>query len=204
MRERIVFLLVSTGIVLFALGTPFSQIEHKDELTNNDDFVVVEEPVREEVIDDEEEKEEEKDQAKDETEERETESQGEENMSLEIPRINGSWDVEIDVDPRGSYEEYLDDTVVHFKGTAYPGEGCNIMIAGHRCADQFRELHQMREGDEIIINDNKYKVVSQFLIEPTDWSVVEPTENERVTLMTCEHDIAGNPHKRLIVIAEKP
>ena len=47
----------------------------------------------------------------------------------------------------------------------------------------------MEEGDKIIYYTNKgkreYKVVLNKIIKQTDWSYVQDTEDNRITLITC-------------------
>ena len=65
-----------------------------------------------------------------------------------------------------------------------------------------RKLHDIKIGDEIIykIGDNirKYKVDKKVEIDSYDWSYLNQTNDNRITLITC---IDNEPSKRLVVQA---
>lgn len=78
--------------------------------------------------------------------------------------------------------------------TARLGEPGNAVIAGHVVTlnegNVFRFLYQLDIDDEIQVWDDRqrefdYHVVGVKLVPPTDTSVMEPTPDERLTLITC-------------------
>lgn len=93
----------------------------------------------------------------------------------------------------------------HLKETAEPGSPGNAVIAGHRDSF-FRRVHSLRYGDEIyVMRDGhkfRYLVRERKVVEPTDLSVLRPSSDTRLTLITCypTHAIGPAP-KRLIVVA---
>jgi LPXTG-site transpeptidase (sortase) family protein len=73
--------------------------------------------------------------------------------------------------------------------------GGNTGMAGHvtlRTGERgpFYTLAALAVGEEILIyteqNVYTYKVREQILVEETDLSVVAPTENSQLTLVTCD------------------
>lgn len=106
---------------------------------------------------------------------------------LEIPKI----DLET-VIGEGTDNEILKYMVGHFTKTAKPGEKGNFCVVGHRnyvFGQFFNRLDEVTEGDEIIVKTASdtfvYTVNSVSVVEPEDISVLEPTSQETVTLVTC-------------------
>ena len=96
---------------------------------------------------------------------------------------NGTWDI-----------EQLTQEVGHLRGTASPGDGSNVALAGHVTLSQggdgpFRDLAQLRSGQEAIVytSDESYTYVieSVKVVEPTDVTVTLPTDHPMLTLITC-------------------
>jgi len=89
--------------------------------------------------------------------------------------------------------------------SALPGTGGNLVIAGHRDTF-FRHIHSLRYGDEIYVfrsgQSFRYTVVARRVVEPNDLSVLRPSKQGQLTLITCfpTHAIGPAP-QRLIVIA---
>jgi len=88
--------------------------------------------------------------------------------------------------------ETLKYAVGHFTDTAMPGEKGNFCVAGHRSYtynEYFNRLDEMKIGDEIIVKtvkgEYKYKVYETKVVEPTEVSVLEPTKDATLTLVTC-------------------
>lgn len=109
----------------------------------------------------------------------------------------------------------LKDGVVHYPGTANPGQFGNVFITGHssyypwdpgRYKDVFALLHDLDVGDEYTIffagKKYNYKIVERKIISPKDVSVLQQPENERIsTLMTCTP--VGTALNRLILVAKE-
>ena len=79
----------------------------------------------------------------------------------------------------------------HVRGTAIPGEAGNAVIAGHRTTwgRPFARLNELRPGDTITFTDSAgrsvYVVASSAVINPDDRSVLQPTNANVLTLLTC-------------------
>lgn len=103
----------------------------------------------------------------------------------------------------GTDLETLNSYVGHFTDTAY-FDG-NICLAGHNSGfntNYFKDLNKLELNDEIIYETkygNKKYIISEISeIAETDLSVLEPTNDNRLTLITC---INSKPDKRLCIKA---
>jgi sortase A len=95
--------------------------------------------------------------------------------------------------------------VGHHEGTANPGETGNVVLAGHRDINSalFRDLDRLQPGDEVFVSNSmreyRYVVTESFVVGPTHAEVMDPTEDKRVTLITCTP--IGLATQRLVVTA---
>ena len=110
-------------------------------------------------------------------------------------------------------QEALRDGVVHYPGSAEPGENGNVVITGHssyfswdpgRFKDVFALLHQVAIGDTIIVyHDQKqyfYQVYDTQIVTPDKIDVLTQNGENRLTLITCTP--VGTNLKRLVVFAK--
>lgn len=76
----------------------------------------------------------------------------------------------------------------HVTGTSLPGERGNIAIAAHRDGF-FRSLENIEIGDEVELTTleghQTFRVSQLDIVDPLDVSVLEPTDDTMVTLITC-------------------
>jgi sortase A len=107
---------------------------------------------------------------------------------VNLPLTSISWDV-----------SRLTWQVGHLEGTAYPGQGSNVVLGGHRylgiynanpsLPGPFAALDKLQPGDLIQVyagsNVYTYQVTEHFLVTAMDVWVVQPTGNDILTLMTC-------------------
>lgn len=105
--------------------------------------------------------------------------------------------------------------VVHYPGTAKPGQYGNVFITGHssyypwdpgQYKDVFALLGQLEVGDRYYIYYNQvkytYEVREKFEVQPSNVAVLEqPTDEKISTLMTCTP--VGTTLRRLILKAEQ-
>ncbi len=107
--------------------------------------------------------------------------------NLSIPKIQ--------VDQKileGTSQEVLKEAIGHFSETT-SWEG-NVGLAAHNRnggkAGFFGDLFKLETGDEIIYTKNgqsrTYQVVRNDIIAETDWSSLETTTENQITLITCE------------------
>lgn len=93
----------------------------------------------------------------------------------------------------------------HHQGTANPGDTGNMVLAGHRDINSalFRELDRLQPGDEIFVSNGlreyRYVVKDSIVVSPDHIEVMEPTNDRRVTLITCTP--IGIATQRLVVTA---
>lgn len=118
---------------------------------------------------------------------------------LMIPKIDLKVAIEQGVD-----NETLKYSVGHFKETALPGEKGNFCLIGHRSytyGQFFNRLDEINKDDEIMVNSNgkeyKYKVTDINVVEPEEISVLNPTDDSEITLITCTPIRVGS--HRLII-----
>jgi sortase A len=121
---------------------------------------------------------------------------------MEIPRIGMSVAV-----LEGTKSRILRLGVGHIEGTVLPGYTGNSGIAGHRDTF-FRNLKGIRLNDEIRLQTAsglfQYRVDWVKVVEPDDMSVLEPSANSALTLVTCyPFRFLGAAPKRFVVHAKK-
>ena len=108
-----------------------------------------------------------------------------ENWFLEIPKINLKANINF-----GTTEETMNKFIGHFDTTeVWKG---NIGLAAHNRGypvNYFGRLKELQIGDEIIYTTvygkRIYRVVISTIIEDTDWSYLQKTEDNILTLITC-------------------
>lgn len=107
----------------------------------------------------------------------------------------------------GVEESVLDLGAGRVPGTARIGEFGNIAVAGHRDGF-FRSLKDISIGDRISLSHDggveSYVVTSRTIVRPDDVSVIQPTDQSVITLITCyPFYFLGSAPERFIVRAEK-
>lgn len=118
--------------------------------------------------------------------------------SLKIEKINLNGTVK-----EGSTNEILRDYIGHIEETAkYEG---NVGLAAHNRGNKysyFARINELEPGDEIVYTtkygERKYIVDTKKEILETDWSNLEGTSDNRLTLITC---IKNKVNQRLCVQA---
>lgn len=122
---------------------------------------------------------------------------------LEIPRLGLSALV-----AEGQAESTLRRAVGHIPGTALPGDGGNVGLAGHRDTF-FRQLRHVRPGDQVRLTTLdgafEYQVASVEVVDPDRIDVLAgPAYGEALTLVTCyPFEFIGRAPRRYIVRAER-
>ena len=121
-----------------------------------------------------------------------------EEWQVEIPAI----DLKAPI-AEGTSQEVMRQYVGHFENTnLWKG---NIGLAAHNRGfpiNYFEKVKDLKLGDEIIYKTPEgtkiYQVEMSTIIEDTDWSYLQETEDNRITLITC---VRNQPTKRLCVQA---
>lgn len=121
---------------------------------------------------------------------------------IEIPRVNVSAVVKEGVDTHT-----LDRAVGHVPNTALPGEAGNVGVAAHRDTF-FRGLRNIRKGDTVrvvtLAGTYLYEVDGMKIVWPRNVEVLDPTRDQRLTLVTCyPFNYVGSAPKRYIVQAKQ-
>jgi sortase A len=121
---------------------------------------------------------------------------------LDIPRLGLSVAV-----LQGTRSRMLRRGTGHIEGTPLPGEAGNSGIAGHRDTF-FRGLKDIRKNDEIQFQAAtgliRYEVDWVKVVAPDDLSVLAPSTESALTLVTCyPFYFVGPAPKRFVVRAHK-
>lgn len=108
----------------------------------------------------------------------------------------------------------LENGAIQINGTSLPGQKGNVYITGHSSNyvwakgnynSVFALLDKLVVGDMIYIKRNdityEYKVYEQKIVSPKDTSVLQSTEDSRLTLVTCWP--VGTALKRVVVLAKQ-
>jgi sortase A len=98
----------------------------------------------------------------------------------------------------------------HFPLTPGPGKKGNVVVIAHRfdkmppATDTFFNLDQVQVGDRIEIKQNNgnftYIVTETKVVEETDRSILEQTNDYRITLVTCTP--LWTDYQRLVVVGK--
>ncbi|MGE5393078.1 MAG: sortase [Candidatus Saccharibacteria bacterium] len=115
-----------------------------------------------------------------------------------------------------TFQQHLQNGVVHYPGTAGPGQLGNVYIFGHSSdylwakgdyKNVFAVLPRIKVGDRVILTDGNgrefvYKVSETMVAEPTDTSLLgqKDYQDKFLTLQTSYP--LGTALKRFIVIAK--
>jgi len=119
---------------------------------------------------------------------------------IEVPRLHVSAAV-----ANGDDDGTLTVAIGHLPDTPFPWEAGNSALAGHRDTF-FRQLRNIRVGDDMRVatpyGDFTYQVSRTLIVTPDDLSVLEPTPEPTLTLITCyPFSYVGHAPKRFIVQA---
>ena len=115
-------------------------------------------------------------------------------LNLKVPVYNGTDEINLN---RGAGR---------IKGTAMVGSSGNLGIAGHRDGF-FRVLKDVEIGDSMNMltykGNSEFVVTSITIVDPSDVSVLAPTDDSTITLVTCyPFYFVGHAPKRYIVKGE--
>ncbi len=139
-------------------------------------------------------------------------------LNKNIPIVRPSMDGLMQEDWKKFEEDIqvaLKDGVVHYPGSARPGQAGNFFVTGHSSyypwddgsyKDVFARLKDLNPGDTYSVyyggDRHTYRISSKKEVKPSDVSVLDQPTNKRIsTLMTCTP--VGTTLRRLVVMAEE-
>ena len=119
---------------------------------------------------------------------------------LEIPKINLKANIK-----EGTTKETMEDYIGHFEETKK--DNGNVGLAAHNRGyknNYFERLKELKEGDSIFYNYEgeikEYLVTKHVIIKDTDWTYLEDTEENTITLITC---VENQPEYRRCIQGEE-
>lgn len=139
-------------------------------------------------------------------------------LNLNIPLVTPSYQNLLSENWTGVEEDIQDALqhgVVHYPGTARPGQAGNFFVTGHssyypwapgKYKNVFARLHDLDIGDEYWVyyggDKHRYVVREKQEVKPSNVRVLDqPLDKRTATLMTCTP--VGTTLRRLIVTAEE-
>lgn len=128
-------------------------------------------------------------------------SNGETVGILHIPKLESDLPI-----VEGTDEDELARGVGHYKGTAYPTEGEQIVLSGHRDT-VFRRMGELELGDIFVVQlpygDFSYEIVDTKIVDADDRTIIKPQGEEVLTVTTCyPFDFVGYAPDRYILTAK--
>lgn len=135
--------------------------------------------------------------------------------SVNIPDLGISAEIEWDVTfDEKLIQSKLPNSLVHFQGTAKPGQHGTVVITGHssnypwvkgRYNTVFAPLHKSQVRQTFVVNSDDmeytYAVTKVYQVSPKELSVLQAGEKDGIRLITCTP--IGTSLRRLIVEAEQ-
>lgn len=99
----------------------------------------------------------------------------------------------------------------HVRGSAWPGEGGNVVISGHRDT-HFRWLAALRDGDELLLEtqdgrDLRYRVERLAVHHETEVALLDPLAGDQLRLLTCypfDAVTSGTPQRYVVTALPSP
>lgn len=139
-------------------------------------------------------------------------------LGVNIPLVTPSYSSLLKEDWEGVEEDIQDALqhgVVHYPGTARPGQAGNFFVTGHSSyypwapgefKTVFARLHELAVGDEYWVyyggDKHRYIITGKKEVKPSDVTVLDQPTNKRTgTLMTCTP--VGTTLRRLIISSQE-
>jgi sortase A len=106
----------------------------------------------------------------------------------------------------GTEDDQLSRGVGHYIGSVLPGIEDNSILSGHR-STVFARLGELKKGDRILVETSAgtfvYVIVKFKVVDRSDQTVIQPSEDPTLTLTTCyPFGNVANTTKAYIVTAE--
>jgi LPXTG-site transpeptidase (sortase) family protein len=89
----------------------------------------------------------------------------------------------------GTWDALHDRSMVHYTGTAAPGQQGNSIVAFHREPD-YEHIDQLKVGDLVTVQDRSchrftYQITNRWILDPAKVTQLVPTTGHDLTLITC-------------------
>ena len=182
MKKHLGKIMITLGlaVIIIAISTKLITSHKKSQLIN--EYIKYESMEKNKVNDNE------TNTEKQNTEEKNDDSVNENIIGImRIPKI----DLEVPIG-EGTDNKTLKYSVGHFTDTAMPGDNGNFSVIGHRSytfGEFFNRLDELEIGDAVKVEkDNtifNYEIREKFVVEPEEVSVLNQTDYEEITLITC-------------------
>ena len=119
---------------------------------------------------------------------------------LRVPKINAKLPI-----VEGTDGDNLKKGVGHYKGTALPTDGEQIVLSGHRDT-VFKNFKELKIGDKFIVElpsgSFEYQIRDTEIVGSDDRSVIRPRGEEVLTVTTCyPFNYLGNAPDRFVFYA---
>lgn len=94
----------------------------------------------------------------------------------------------------------------HHAGSANPGQRGNLVISGHDdvFGEIFRHIGDLKNDDQVFVYSQEakytYSIKNKRIVEPTEVSVLQPTTEASLTLITCYPYLVDT--QRMVVFAQ--
>lgn len=141
-------------------------------------------------------------------------------IGVDAKVIDVGWHVEAQDGVQVAVWEVAEYAVGHHRDSANPGQGSNIVLAGHvgGFGKIFKDLFYTRVGDQVILYSNDrqylYTIHERLIINDEDAlpfeqrianaHFLEPTPSETVTLITCWPPEGPDRYKQRIILRAVP
>ena len=119
---------------------------------------------------------------------------------LDIPKINLKANIS-----EGTTKEVMENYIGHFEETTK--ENGNVGLAAHNRGyknNYFQRIKELQEGDSIFYTykgeTKEYLVTKHVIIKDTDWTYLEETTRNTITLITC---VENEPEYRRCIQGEE-
>jgi LPXTG-site transpeptidase (sortase) family protein len=129
------------------------------------------------------------------------------------------WEVKQEGNQTYAVWQVAEYAVGHHLGSANPGDGNNIVLAGHvgGYGKVFKDLIKLKPGDDVTLysNGQQYLYTIQFVVVVDEEGVsaeqqalnaryIQPTDRETVTLVTCWPATGKNRFSQRIIVRAVP
>ena len=140
-------------------------------------------------------------------------------ISVDSKVVEVGWDVEQQGDQQVAIWQVAKYAVGQHRGSANPGEGGNVVLAGHvgGYGKVFKDLFYVKPGDQITLYSNGqqylYTVQKRLLVteegvsaeqHATNAELIAPTDHEMVTMVTCWPATGRDKFTQRVVVQAVP